>query len=153
MDMRILWRLGTLALAVAAALSCGITPDPPDKQTLEEPTRTLTIVCWQDDGGRFLDLSDAGKGKGEGRIELHRKGIVKAWFDSFLVPSFDASSTGKMVRALLEKSTGDVSIYVFDAANQGTSLLVVVSRASKVCEEANVVFRVEYRRGAHVHPM
>jgi len=148
MDMRILWRLGTFALAISAALSCGAKPP-----IHEEPLRVLSIVCWQNDGGRFLDLSDAGKGKGEGRIELHRKGVVKAWFDGVLVPSFDAPSTGKMARALLQKTTGDVSIYVYDVANHGTSLLVAISRASKVCEEANVVLRVEYRRGADVHPM
>jgi hypothetical protein len=99
-----------------------------------------------------LNLSDAGKGKAEARIELRHKGPVKAWFDSFLISGFDVSSTEKMARSLLASDTRDVSIYVFDAANQATSLLVILSRASMVCEEANVVFRVEYRRGAQVFP-
>ncbi len=151
-NLRTRWPLGALVLVVAAIAACGIDSDRSGREPPAETKRTLTVVCWQDSNDRFLDLDDAGKGKTEARIELFKDGTAKAWFDSFLLPDFDVTSTGMIARALLAQGTRDVTIYVCDANNRAITLLLILARASSVCEEAGVVLRVEHRRGGYACP-
>jgi len=143
--MRISWPFRTLALAVAATAACRVCPDQLDQELAVESQRTLTVVCWQTDGGNAFRLSDAGMGRAEARIELRRKDPAKVWFNGEQSADYYIGQTSSLAWALIKENTQDVSIHVFDETNHARSFLSIISQASSVCEKANVIFKVKYQ--------